>query len=209
MQGSQYPESTLIAPNYRVGNFKVWRKNYFRYYSWKLFDKSQKRYISETTRVWAVKFGGYIRNPWEYPESTQVQSKWFKNLINENWLQFFEKFLKKSQKTLKLKNYTNLSDYKWRQGSQVENKNWVKFSENFLINHKKRDISKTTTIWAVKFGGKICNPWKYPDSVRDFKLWKQKLSQVLGKFFDKSQKTSDFKTTKIWAVIIGGMVRST
>ena len=88
-------------------------------------------------------------------------------------------------------------------------KKFVKFSENFLLNHKKRDISKTTKIWAVIFGGKIRNHWKYPDSVRDFKLWKQKLSQVLGKIFlINHKKRQILKTKKIWAVIIACKVRN-
>ena len=41
-----------------------------------------------------------------------------------------------------------------------------KFSEFFLKNHKKRHISKTTKIWTVIFGGKICNSLEYSDSTQ-------------------------------------------
>ena len=37
-------------------------------------------------------------------------------------------------------------------------KDKFKFSESFLQNYKKRHISKTTRISAVKYGGKTRNP---------------------------------------------------
>ena len=83
-------------------------------------------------------FGGKIRNPYEYPDSTQLQGEEFQ--IKKSFL--FWKTMTKSQ---------------------------------------KRHISKTTKIWAVIFGGKICNSWEYPDS-----------THLQGKAFQILKKKSNF-----------------
>ena len=64
-------------------------------------------------------------------------------------------------------------------GSAFENKNKIKFFENFLKKSQKRHISKTTSIRAVIFRGKIRNFGEYPDStqlqVKEFQIWKKKI----------------------------------
>ena len=112
----------------------------------------------------------------------------------------FWKLFWKNHKTSYLENYKDLSTHNWRRGSQPLRKLWypsttglgilkiekhklVKFSEIFTKNHKKRHISKTTRIWVVIFGGKIRNPWEYPE-----------ITQLRGKAFQilKTKMTSNF-----------------
>ena len=83
-------------------------------------------------------------------------------------------------------------------GSAFENKNKIKFFENFLKKSQKRHISKTTSIRAVIFRGKIRNFGEYPDStqlqVKEFQIWKKKFcflkTQVLNykKYIKKIEK---------------------
>ena len=44
------PDSTLIAPNYRIGNFILRRKKTFVRFSENFLKKHKKRHVSKTTR---------------------------------------------------------------------------------------------------------------------------------------------------------------
>ena len=51
--------------------------------------------MSKTTRIWEVRIRGEIRNPREYPDSTQLQGENFKNW--ETLIEFSRNFWKISK----------------------------------------------------------------------------------------------------------------
>ena len=57
--------------------------SYMKFFISKVSEKfwkiPKKRHISKTMRIWAAIVRGKIRNPWEYPEGTQLQGENLKN----------------------------------------------------------------------------------------------------------------------------------
>ena len=91
---------------------------------------------------------------------------------------------------------------------------WMFLKINFLKNFEKkivkkqRNISKTTKIWEVRFGGQICNPESTltaPTTKLGNSNFEKKIS--FWDFWKIHQKTS-YLEKGIWAVIFRGKIRN-
>ena len=74
---------------------------------------------------------------------------------------------------------------------------WMFLKKNFLKNFekkivKKRNISKTTKIWEVRFGGQICNP----ESTLTAPNYRVEIIKFCEFFFEKSRKLPYLLLTK-------------
>ena len=97
-------------PNTGQGISNFWNINQFKF-SEKFLKNHKKRHISKTITIWAVILGGKIRNPGEYPDSTQLQGKEFQN-FKPNYIKFFVNFFEKTTKNvISRKNYKDLSSH--------------------------------------------------------------------------------------------------
>ena len=172
------PEITLTAPNYRlrISNFE--KKNQFNFQNF-FKKKSQKNVMSGKLQGFEQ---SYLEAKFTTPESTLKAPHYrdgnFK-FYKKNYTQVLLKKILKNDISRKVESFEQTYSGKicnlMRVPSQIpitglrSSKFWTFltsiffFFENFGENHKKRNISKTTRIWAVIFGGKNCNSWEYPD----------------------------------------------
>ena len=122
------PASALTAPNYRVRNFKIWRrKNKFKF-SENFLKKITKNVISgklqrlEQSQLEA-RFATLenLRPLWQ-PQAKRLGNSNIEEIkLN---LSFLKTFWKKSQNTSYLKNYKHLSSHIWRLNSQLLGVSW-------------------------------------------------------------------------------------
>ena len=165
---------------------QVWEFHFNEFFCNLSFLKiSKKKYkssrISQTKMIWAFLIGVRICNPWDYSDSP----------LNTDW-EF--QILKKINKFI--------------------------FHEFFFEKITKRHIWKTARFWEVLFGGENRSPiWRQnsqllrvpwqsltTEIISSFvKLFSPKFSE---KFWKKYQKTHVSKTTRIWAAILRGTIRS-
>ena len=179
----QHPTTRLRISNFEKQLIKIF---------WKFLKKSQKtsyleKYRDLSSHIWRQDSQS-LRVFWQ----DLTTGLGISDFAGKKY-KFSENFLKTSQKTSYLENYKELSSHIWRQDSTSVKVLWqhpttrlgisnferklIKIFWNFLKKSQK-DISKTTRIWAVIFGGKIRNLWEHSDRTQqqgwEFQiLWKK------------------------------------
>ena len=77
-QGSQHLRKLWHPTNYRVGKFKIWKKNNYFLFSETFLKNHKKRQISKTTRTWAVYLEARLATPKSTLEAPNYGARNFK-----------------------------------------------------------------------------------------------------------------------------------
>ena len=183
-------------------------KNNYNLIFLNIFEKITKtsnleNYKELSSRIWRQDSQSLIVF-WQYPTTgrdfwilrkkiniifLKTLKKITKNVASQKLQRFEQSYLDARFATVE----STLTGTKYRVGNF---RFWGKINLNFLKifwkNHKKRHISKTTRIWTIRFGGKICNFKEYSDSTQlqgcEFEILNNN-NNILS-FLGISQKTS-------------------
>ena len=172
-------ESTLTGTNYRVGIFRFLKNNFILNFL-KIFEKITKNVISRklqrieqsyletrfaildcTVTVPNYRVGNFRfceKNYYKFSENFEKNTK---NVTSRKLQNFEQSYLQARFATFE----STLTGTKYRVGN-FGKKSHIKLMKIFSKSHKRRHISKTTRIWTITFGGKICNSLEYSDSTQ-------------------------------------------